>query len=161
MAPAGLGATMRSIVRQAWPVLVSQWAGIAFGVLDTTMTGHASPRDLAAMSLSASVFITVFVGLMGVIHALIPIAAQQYGAGRPQEVGHVWGQGVWLALGLSVVGGVLMCFPDMWLAFPVMWIRRCVKALPGIYAPSFWRCPARWCFVLFMRWARQCRGPKW
>ena len=25
------------IVRQAWPVLVSQWAGISFGVLDTAM----------------------------------------------------------------------------------------------------------------------------
>ncbi|QWF39699.1 MATE family efflux transporter [Bordetella hinzii] len=139
---AGLGATMRGIARQAWPVLVSQWAGIAFGVLDTAMTGHASARDLAAMSLSASVFITVFVGLMGVIHALIPIAAQHYGAERPQEVGHVWGQGVWLALGLSVVGGLLMCFPDMWLAFSgdvdpevrnrVAWyLRALVLALPS------------------------------
>lgn len=139
---AGFGATMMSIVRQAWPVLVSQWAGIAFGVLDTAMTGHASARDLAAMSLSASVYITVFVGLMGVIHALIPIAAQHYGAGRPAEVGHVWGQGVWLALGLSVIGGLLMCFPDMWLAFSgnvdpevrerITWyLRALVLALPS------------------------------
>ena len=115
--PVGLGATMLGIVRQAWPVLVSQWAGIAFGVLDTAMTGHASPQDLAAMSLSASVYITVFVGLMGVIHALIPILAQQFGAGRLSEVGRTWGQGVWLALGLSLAGAVLMLFPDMWLAF--------------------------------------------
>ncbi len=34
------------------------------------------------MALSASVYITVFVGLMGVMHALIPILAQQFGAGR-------------------------------------------------------------------------------
>lgn len=114
--PTGFGATMGGIVRQAWPVLISQWAGIAFGVLDTAMTGHASPRDLAAMSLSASVYITVFVGLMGVVHALIPIQAQLYGAGRHDDVGDMWGQGVWLALGLSAVGGTLMLFPDMWLA---------------------------------------------
>lgn len=112
-----LGATMMGIVRQAWPVLVSQWAGIAFGVLDTAMTGHASPRDLAAMSLSASVYITVFVGLMGVVHALIPILAQHYGAGRNEEVGAMWGQGMWLALLLSIAGGVLMLFPDAWLAW--------------------------------------------
>ncbi|AOB32031.1 multidrug transporter MatE [Bordetella sp. H567] len=110
------GASVRAIARQAWPVLISQWAGIAFGVLDTAMTGHASPDDLAAMSLSASVYITVFVGLMGVIHALIPILAQQFGGGRMGDVGAMWGQGVWLAIGLSVIGGALMLFPDAWLS---------------------------------------------
>ncbi|MFC4277782.1 MATE family efflux transporter [Achromobacter aloeverae] len=113
---ASFGAALRAIARQAWPVLISQWAGIAFGVLDTAMTGHSSPDDLAAMSLSASVYITVFVGLMGVVHALIPILAQHYGAGRMREVGATWGQGIWLALGLSVVGAALMLFPDMWLS---------------------------------------------
>jgi MATE family multidrug resistance protein len=115
-AASSFGAALRAILRQAWPVLISQWAGIAFGVLDTAMTGHASPDDLAAMSLSASVYITVFVGLMGVIHALIPILAQRYGAGRLHEVGAMWGQGVWLAIGLSVIGGALMMFPHMWLS---------------------------------------------
>ncbi|WP_459614676.1 MATE family efflux transporter [Bordetella sp. 2513F-2] len=112
----GLAAAMGGIVRQAWPVLVSQWAGIAFGVLDTAMTGHASARDLAAMSLAASVYITVFVGLMGVVHALIPILAQHFGARRHEAVGETWGQGVWLALGLAVVGATLMLFPDAWLS---------------------------------------------
>ena len=97
-------------------MLVSQWAGISFGVLDTAMTGHASPTDLAAMALSASIYITIFVGLMGVVHALIPILAQHFGAGNNAEVGRSWGQGVWLALGLSVVGAILMLFPDVWLS---------------------------------------------
>ncbi|MCD0503775.1 MATE family efflux transporter [Bordetella petrii] len=113
---AGLGGTMRGIVRQAWPVLISQWAGIAFGVLDTAMNGHASATDLAAMSLSMSVYITIFVGLMGVVHALIPIQAQHFGAGRHAEVGQTWGQGVWMALGLAALGAVLMMFPDIWLS---------------------------------------------
>ncbi|WP_425527751.1 hypothetical protein [Xylella fastidiosa] len=38
---------------------------------------------------------------MGVVHALIPILAQHLGAGNNLEVGRSWGQGVWLALGLS------------------------------------------------------------
>ena len=97
-------------------MLISQWAGISFGVLDTAMTGHASATDLAAMALSASIYITIFVGLMGVVHALIPILAQHFGAGNNLEVGRSWGQGVWLALGLSVVGAVLMLFPDLWLS---------------------------------------------
>jgi MATE family multidrug resistance protein len=115
-APISFGATLRGIAKQAWPVLISQWAGISFGVLDTAMTGHSSASDLAAMALSASIYITVFVGLMGVVHALIPILAQHYGAGNNLEVGRSWGQGVWLALGLSLVGAILMLFPDVWLS---------------------------------------------
>lgn len=121
VAPALSGAasvrrTAKLIAQQGWPVLVGQWAGMAFGVVDTAMTGHASPTALAAMALSVSIYITVFVGLMGVLHAMIPIIAQHFGANRLQQIGHTWGQGVWLALGLAVLGGTAMMFPDVWLS---------------------------------------------
>jgi MATE family multidrug resistance protein len=106
---------LKSILRQSWPVLVSQWASIAFGVLDTAMTGHSSPQDLAALALGVAIFITVFIGLMGVMHALIPIQAQSYGARRNDEIGHAWSQGIWVAVILSVFGAILMSFPDIWL----------------------------------------------
>jgi len=106
----------KRIFNQAWPVLVSQWAGMAFAVMDTSMTGHASAADLAAMGLAVSVYITVFVGLMGVLHALIPIQAQHFGAGRLRDVGAMWGQGIWLSLLLSAIGSAIMLFPDVWLS---------------------------------------------
>jgi MATE family multidrug resistance protein len=111
----GFGFYIKEILRQAWPVLVSSWASIAFGVIDTAMAGHASAADLQAMALAASIYITVFVGLMGVIHALIPIIAQHFGGERYLEVGRAWGQGVWLALGLSLIGAATMLFPNVWL----------------------------------------------
>jgi len=114
--PSGWGATLRRILQQGWPVLVGQWASMAFGVLDTAMTGHASPVALAAMALAVSIYVTVFIGLTGVLHALIPIAAQHFGGRRLAEIGRAWGQAVWLSLGLSVVGGLAMLFPDTWLA---------------------------------------------
>ena len=107
---------IRAILRQSWPVLVSQWASISFGVLDTAMTGHSSPQDLAALALGVAVFITVFIGLMGVMHALIPIQAQSYGARRLDEIGKAWSQGIWVALILTVFGATLMSFPDVWLS---------------------------------------------
>ena len=110
-------ATLRAIFKQAWPILISQWASMAFGVLDTAMTGHAGPIELATMALSISIYITVFVGLMGVMHALIPIQAQYVGAGKLEQVGRAWGQGIWVSLLLSVVGGAVMLFPDVWLSF--------------------------------------------
>lgn len=104
------------ILKQAWPVLISSWAGLAFGVMDTAMSGHASAADLQAMALSVSIYITVFIGLMGVVHALIPILAQLFGGQRFEAVGQAWGQGVWMALGLSALGGLTLAFPDAWLS---------------------------------------------
>jgi len=115
--PRSFGATLRAIFKQSWPILISQWASMAFGVLDTAMTGHASPTDLATLALCISIYITVFIGLMGVMHALIPIMAQLVGAGEYDRVGHVWGQGIWIALVLSVLGGFVMMLPDFWLSF--------------------------------------------
>ncbi|MDX3904333.1 MAG: MATE family efflux transporter [Pigmentiphaga sp.] len=114
--PAGWGATLRRILQQGWPVLVGQWASMAFGVLDTAMTGHASPVALAAMALAVSIYVTVFIGLTGVLHALIPIAAQHFGGRRLADIGRAWGQAAWLSFGLALVGGLAMMFPDAWLA---------------------------------------------
>ena len=108
---------LRGILRQSWPVLISQWASISFGVVDTAMTGHSSPQDLAALALGVAIFITVFIGLMGVMHALIPIQAQSYGARRYEEIGQAWSQGIWVSIILTVFGAVLMSFPDIWLSF--------------------------------------------
>jgi len=108
--------SFKRIFSQAWPVLVSQWASMTFAIMDTAMTGHASAADLAAMGLAVSVYITVFVGLMGVLHALIPILAQHFGAGRLRDVGAMWGQGIWLSLMLSAFGATAMLFPDAWLS---------------------------------------------
>ncbi|CAM5788625.1 MATE family efflux transporter [Castellaniella caeni] len=109
-------APWRTILQQAWPILVSAWAGMIFAVLDTAMVGHTDAIDLQAMALGASIYITVFVGLMGVVHALIPIIAQHFGAQRLDAAGQAWGQGIWLALALSVLGGVTLLYPDVWLA---------------------------------------------
>ncbi len=108
---------LKETMRQAWPVLVSAWASMAFAVIDTTMAGHAGAADLQAMALAVSIYLTVFVGLMGVVHALIPIIGQHYGARQFDLVGKSWGQGVWLALALSASGAITLLFPKVWLMF--------------------------------------------
>ncbi|NGR07467.1 MATE family efflux transporter [bacterium SGD-2] len=112
----GLGPHMKHIAQQAWPVLIASWAGVAFAVIDTAMGGHAGALDLQIMALATSIYVTVFVGLMGVIHALIPILAQHFGAGQLHEVGRMWGQGVWLAAALCLVGCAFLLAPDLWLS---------------------------------------------
>ncbi|NOL50163.1 MATE family efflux transporter [Pelistega europaea] len=107
----------KSLIQQAWPILIGQWASMAFGVLDTMMLGNFNAQSLQAMSLAASIFITVNVSLMGVVHALIPITSQLFGAQKNKEIGVMWGQGIWLALFLSLTVGLLLLFPDQWLRY--------------------------------------------
>jgi len=100
----------------AWPVFVGQIAVLAFSTVDTVMTARASALDLAALAIGGSIYISVFVGLMGVILAVGPIAGQLFGAGRHRESGHEAEQAVWLALGLAVLGCAVLLLPEPFLA---------------------------------------------
>src|SRR6202008_4602559 len=76
-----------SVGRLAWPILVAQLAIMATSVLDTVMAGRYSAVDLAAVGIGASIYFSVFIGLMGVVQSLSPIAAQLYGAKRDADIG--------------------------------------------------------------------------
>src|SRR6266849_4841338 len=105
----------KAVVRLAWPVLVAQLAVIASGVLDTVMAGRYSAVDLAAVGIGASVYFSVFIGLMGVVQALSPIAAQLFGGKQLERIGEETRQTIWLALGLAVLGVLLLAFPEPFL----------------------------------------------
>ncbi len=96
----------------AWPILIGQLAVIANGVVDTMMTARYSAIDLAALGLGASVYVSIFVGLSGVMQALSPTIAQLYGAKKFDAIGNEVRQGVWLALFLTLIGAIALCFPQ-------------------------------------------------
>jgi MATE family multidrug resistance protein len=100
-----------SILSLAWPVLIGQLAVLGFSTVDTVLVARHSANDLAAFAVGSAAYITVFIGLMGVVLAIGPIVGQLYGAKRLDEAGHQLHQSVWLALGLSVIGCVLLVFP--------------------------------------------------
>lgn len=102
---------VRRITALAWPVLIGQLAVIAFGVLDTAMAGRASAADLAAIGLGGSIYVTVYISLMGVLQALSPIAGQLYGAQKHGEIGEEVRQAIWLGLVLAVIGMLILWFP--------------------------------------------------
>lgn len=104
------------IAALAWPILVGQLAVIANGVIDTAMTSRYSATDLAALSIAVSIYVSVFVGANGVLYALAPIVGQMFGAGRFEAIGAEIRQGVWLALFLTVIGCLILLFPQPLLA---------------------------------------------
>lgn len=92
----------------ALPMMVAQIAQVATGFVDTVMAGHVSTDDLAAVSLGSSVFITVYVTLMGIASAMNPILSQQVGRGDTHQIGATARQGLWFGLMLGVLGMLLM-----------------------------------------------------
>ena len=126
---------------QARPILIGQFAAMAFAVVDTVLSGHASPVDLATMGLGLSVYSTVFVGLMGATAALNPIVAQHFGGGRLAAIGTTYVQGLWMALFLAAIGMIPLLFAGLWLpwlhapseveAHVARYLRVLALALPG------------------------------
>ncbi len=106
----------RDILKLGWPVLIGQLAVMANGVIDTVMAGRLGAEDLAAVGIGASIYISVFVTLMGVLIALTPVVAQLYGARRYAEIGEEVRQSLWLGTFLTAVAFVLIYFPDPFLA---------------------------------------------
>ncbi|MCU0773650.1 MAG: MATE family efflux transporter [Ideonella sp.] len=113
---AGFADSLRRILPLAWPVFVGQVAVLAFGTVDTVLASRSSPEDLAALAVGAAAYITVFIGLMGIVVAVGPIVGQLYGAGRLREAGHQLHQAAWIALALSALGGLLLLFPRPFIA---------------------------------------------
>jgi MATE family multidrug resistance protein len=100
------------IARHAATVLAGQLATMAFGVTDTIVAGRYSQQALAALSVGSAVYITVFVALMGVLQALLPIWAELHGAGRRAQVGRSVRQALYLAVLASVAGVLGLLFPN-------------------------------------------------
>lgn len=100
----------------SWPILVGQLAVIANGVIDTAMTSRFSAVDLAALAVGSSIYISVFVATSGVLQALAPLIGQMFGARDYPAIGIEVKQGAWLALFLTVIGSVILAFPQPFLA---------------------------------------------
>lgn len=96
---------LATIARHAGVVLAGQLAVMAFGVTDTVVAGRYSDTALAALSVGTSVYICVYVGLMGILQALLPVWAELHGARRPSAVGPSVRQALYVCL-LTIVPGM-------------------------------------------------------
>ena len=118
-APAGPVDRMRlrlRLLKMAAPLFIAQIALMMQGIIDTLMAGRLSAEDVAAIGLGASIYFSVYIGLMGVQLALVPICARHHGANDQAAIGAEIRQGYWLALLLAIPGCVLLAFTDGWFA---------------------------------------------
>ena len=102
---------LKTIVQHAGSVLAGQLAVIAFGVADTVIAGRYSDTALAALSVGSALYISVYVGLIGIVQALLPIWSEMLGAGQRRAVGESVRQSLYLGAIISLAGMAALAFP--------------------------------------------------
>lgn len=107
---------LRLISGHTLTVLAGQLASIAYGVTDTIVAGRHAETSLAALSIGTAVYLSVFVGLMGVLQALLPIWSELHGAQHegkqpPERLGHSLRQSLYLWVVLSLAGITVLLSP--------------------------------------------------
>ena len=94
-----IGAT----VRLALPLIAAQLAAVGTNVVDAMLAGHYSAHVLGAVAVGANMWALAIVSGIGMMMAVPPSVSQLDGAGRRAEVGAVFRQALWLALGMGVL----------------------------------------------------------
>lgn len=106
----------RSILRLAGPIVVNNLVIAGMSLANTIFAGRLGPEPLAGVAVGGSYYQMFWLFGLGVLMSISPIVAHAYGAGRDEEVGRRFRQGVWLALLLAV---------------PLVTALACVKPLLG------------------------------
>lgn len=102
---------LKAIGRHAGTVLIGQLAVMAFGIADTVIAGRYSDQALAALSVGAAIYVSVYVGLIGIVQALLPIWAELHGARRHAALGRSLRQSLYLCGVIAAVGIAALLFP--------------------------------------------------
>ena len=106
---------LSELIRLGLPLMAAQLAQMSMGFIDTVMVGQVSARDLAAIALGNSLWMPLYLFVLGVLMATGTSVAHLYGRQQFAEIGTLTRQGLWLALMLALPSIVLIQF-----AGPVM-----------------------------------------
>lgn len=104
---------LKTISRHAGTVLVGQLAVMAFGVTDTIVAGRYSDSALATLSVGSAIYISVYVALMGVLQALLPVWAELHGSRQSPALGRSVRQALYLCAFTALTGIIALLNPDV------------------------------------------------
>ncbi len=98
----------RQLLQLGWPILVTQLAIVGMGVADTIMAGQVSAADLAAVAIGFSIYVPLVMSFCGILYATTARIAYAFGAHNTVALTRTMQQSAWLALGLTLIGIVLL-----------------------------------------------------
>jgi len=91
-----------SLIKLAWPILISQLAVSGMGVVDTIMSGQVSSLDLAAVAIAYGIWLPVLMFLVGLFSATTSLVAHAWGEKNTAKAQLIIWQSIWLAVLLSI-----------------------------------------------------------
>ncbi len=106
---------LRATSRLALPLIASHLAQQAIGVADTVMTGWYGVEALAAVTLGATCFFTVWIVGSGFAMAVMPMVAGAAANDDEIQVRRVTRMGLWIAVLVA-----LAAYPLFWFSGPIL-----------------------------------------
>ncbi len=132
---------MGRLIRLALPVAFAQLLTAAAGLVDTVMAGRAGVADLAGVSLGSAIWLTLAIGVMGLLMAVNPIVAQYAGAGRFEQITRFMHESVRVAVVMAV--GLFLAVRSHAAWLPLLIEDPLVLEITGGYLDGFsWGVPA-------------------
>jgi MATE family multidrug resistance protein len=107
---------VRQSARLAAPLAVGHLSHGLVGFVDAVVAGHHGTTTLAAVAVGTALFWLPMMLPMGTLMALPPAVSQLDGARRRAEIGPLWRQALWLAIGLGALLFALMTVLPLLLA---------------------------------------------
>ncbi|OZN49531.1 MATE family efflux transporter [Gallibacterium anatis] len=90
------------LIKLATPILLAQIAQNSMGLVDTIMAGRVSAKDMAAISVGASIWFPLLLFGQGLLLALPPTISYLNGSGKRNLIAHQVRQGFWIAFTISI-----------------------------------------------------------
>jgi MATE family multidrug resistance protein len=133
---------IQALVPLALPLILGQLFGIGTDVTISIFAGHQGADVLAAVALGSSLWIVVFMGVLGLMMSLQPAVSALDGAGRRHEAGHLLAQGVMLGLGAGSLGGLLLVLGGLAFARAAHLPPDVLPGVAGFLHGAAWSIPA-------------------
>ncbi|WP_230390446.1 MATE family efflux transporter [Reinekea sp. G2M2-21] len=102
----------KTILTLGSPILISQLAQMANGVIDTVMAGRASAEDLTGVAIGGSLWVPIFLFMMGILNATQPMISGHMGAKQLHRVMPVTWNALYIAIVASGIGMLLLFHID-------------------------------------------------
>jgi multidrug resistance protein, MATE family len=132
---------LKKLLFLSLPVVATQFSQLTMGVVDTIMSGHASPLDLAAVAVGSSIWVPLYLFIAGILTAIVPTIAHLCGAQSHASVGHAIRQSCWIGLVLGTLGFIFLRSLDGLLIF--MQVEPAIRLITTQYLDAIsWSIPA-------------------
>ena len=138
------------------PILVSQYAGIANGVVDTAMAARLGTVDLGSVAVGVALCVPLNMFTLGVLYGTLMLLSRLHGAGDYEGVRKTAHQGLWLGFAL----GACAALAGWFISYRIGWFGASpdLVGLSGEYLRML--LPGFFCLSLAIAMRFFCEGQK-